>query len=383
MSSRQAGAAGSAKGCEYAFDGKISREVLENYLSRAITMMRHGNTEDNNRMLLNIGAKFIGRVAGCWGGESSLPQQLEELKTYTRQMHALDPEMILQACIFEIISRDLDKLPVPGWVFDAFGLKPEKRNFSYSAMLYPDGQGKCSWSDDASVPDMNQLETRLWFFYAAASYINCGVEGIHFGQVELMDKNDPKHAAWWDLLSHIRSHAAAHARRHLVLCDAHTPSGGVVMDDGRLLLDFHAHHMCIEAVPNTPYKGILRKGYATALYGRSRGGITPSGWACESLPYLVEIDNCGTSGREGQDIGYQFIWGYDDICWFAFLPEAERNAWLWYAWQWLKDNDPNGHLQVPGSRCLASKPHGRDWYHANTRSAAVPDGFDTEEVFKE
>ncbi len=58
---------------DYGFDGRVSRSVLENYLSRSITMMRAGNTDDNNRMLINTGAKFIGRVAGCWGGESTLP----------------------------------------------------------------------------------------------------------------------------------------------------------------------------------------------------------------------------------------------------------------------------------------------------------------------
>jgi len=45
----------------YSFDGKISREVLENYLSRSITMTElyrsPGNLDDDTRMLKNIGAK--------------------------------------------------------------------------------------------------------------------------------------------------------------------------------------------------------------------------------------------------------------------------------------------------------------------------------------
>jgi hypothetical protein len=58
------------------FDRTISREVLENYLSRAITMegMLHGrgNFEDNLRMLRSIGAKFIGRSVCLWGGEANV-----------------------------------------------------------------------------------------------------------------------------------------------------------------------------------------------------------------------------------------------------------------------------------------------------------------------
>jgi len=49
----------------YRFDGTISREVLESYLSRAITveglLTEKGNLDENIRMLKNIGAKFAGR----------------------------------------------------------------------------------------------------------------------------------------------------------------------------------------------------------------------------------------------------------------------------------------------------------------------------------
>ncbi len=56
---------------DYEFDGTINRAVLENYLSRSITMLDlltgHGNPEDNIRMLKNIGAKFAGRTIYLWG----------------------------------------------------------------------------------------------------------------------------------------------------------------------------------------------------------------------------------------------------------------------------------------------------------------------------
>jgi len=32
-------------------------------------------------------------------------------------VHAADPQMILQACVFEIVSKDVEKLPVPAWAF--------------------------------------------------------------------------------------------------------------------------------------------------------------------------------------------------------------------------------------------------------------------------
>jgi hypothetical protein len=60
----------------YRFDGKISRNVLENYLSRSITMMEldrsPGTLDDEIRMLQNIGAKFAGRTIYLWGNEARI-----------------------------------------------------------------------------------------------------------------------------------------------------------------------------------------------------------------------------------------------------------------------------------------------------------------------
>ncbi len=116
---------------------------------------------------------------------------------------------------------------------------------------------------------------------------------------------------------------------------------------------------------------------------RSRGGITPSGWSCEHLPYLVEFDNFGRS-NPGKPSKPPFIWGWDEITWFALLPEAERNDWLRYAWNWVKQTDPNGHLQMPGSRVMTpGKPDAPRWYWANAGSDACPQGFNTEAAIKE
>ena len=68
------GAEGPAHVRDYRFDGTMSREVLENYLSRSITMEGllngRGDLDDNIRMLETTGAKFIGRSLCLWGGEA-------------------------------------------------------------------------------------------------------------------------------------------------------------------------------------------------------------------------------------------------------------------------------------------------------------------------
>ena len=62
--------------------------------------------------------------------------------------------------------------------------------------------------------------------------------------------------------------------------------------------------------------------------------------------------------------------------------EAYRNQWLDYAWNWIRRQDANGWLQMPGSRTLAAPAQGKRWYWANTASAAVPTGFNQEETIK-
>ena len=61
---------------DYQFDGTISRAVLENYLSRSISMEGllngRGDLDDNIRMFKTTGAKFIGRSLCLWGGEADL-----------------------------------------------------------------------------------------------------------------------------------------------------------------------------------------------------------------------------------------------------------------------------------------------------------------------
>jgi hypothetical protein len=381
----QPGAAGAAPGVSsdrYRFDRTISREVLENYLSRAITMEGllngRGDLDDNARMLTSTGAKFIGRSLCLWGGEANLLNSLRTAKEQSPKLHASDPEMILQACIFEIVTTQVDQVPVPDWVFAALGQPVEKRNFRYADMLYPSGQFKDHWRKGESVPDVSRMETKLWFYFLGASFIDTGCEAIHLGQTELMNRNDRSLDHYAQVLSLIRAYATSHARRHMVILDSHVPSGGLVRE-GQLLMDFHSFPLRIMEVPDKPQDAILKLGFSDGIYGRSKGGKTFSGWQCEHLPYLVEIDNWGVSKTPGQPkAGSIWIWGYDEITWFAHQDQQYRSNWLRYAWDWVRKTDTNGHLQMPGSRTLVSPLDRKRWYYANKPSRTMPEGFGDE-----
>jgi hypothetical protein len=335
---------------DYTFDGTISRQVLENYLARSATVasLLHLTLDDDLRMVKNTGCKFAGRVIWMWGGESRIEVLIEKGKPFAARLHEMDPELILQGAVFEIVSEQVNELPIPGFVFDEFGMEPEKRTFQYEAMLYDNGHRVDFWNEGASVPDMSKLETRMWFYYVSRRYIDIGVEALHFGQVGIMDDADPGHKHWLEMLGRVRRYAKKNARRHMVICDAHVPSGGIV-HDGKLMFDLHSFPSRPKCVADEPYKAILKKGFSDSIYGRSAGGVTPSGWACESLPYIVEIDNFGTSDHPGEcrETDRFHVWGWDEITWFANQPEAYRNEWLLYAYNWVRETDPAGYFQLP------------------------------------
>ena len=381
----------------YFFDKNgISMNVLENYLDRSITMAfflvpdkpegertypYHG---DDIRMIKDLGAKFIGRAIYRWGEESLLndPAFWQNAKSIIDTLHRYDAEIIFQGCLFEIISEDVNNVKIPGWVFTDHKLPVENRTFSYRSMLNPNGKFVDHWRKGSSVPDISQLETKLWFYYLAASYMKIGCEAFHLGQVELIGMSDTGRTSWSEVLTNIRAYAARNARRHWVIFDAHVPKGDMIKD-GVSLIDFNSFPLRIKSIPEKKYKGKLEAGHLDALYGKSKGCITPSGWKTQSLPYLVEFDNFGRSKFPNiADTTSYFIWGWDEISWFSLQPENYRNQWLEYSFNWIKRNDPNGHLEMPGCRMISCPNESAGSYRANTKSPSCPIGYSQEETIK-
>src|SRR4051812_38980661 len=75
---------------DYKFDRTISRAVLENYLSRSISMEGvfngRGDLDDNIRMLTTIGAKYIGRSLCLWGAEANFLPAVARAKAEVPKM---------------------------------------------------------------------------------------------------------------------------------------------------------------------------------------------------------------------------------------------------------------------------------------------------------
>jgi hypothetical protein len=397
----------------YNFNGKISREVLDNYLDRSITMQDQSDIEGsqmlteverlkNITMLNDIGAKFVGRIAGWWEngyGQVNHDNFFSKCSLNVANIKANDPTVICQAAVFEYVSVTVTTFNIPAYVFQDFNLPIQNRTFNYLAMLYPapasqykfDGGGEMTEMDRAKIPDITQLETQLWFYYMATRYISVGCEAIHFGQAGIMNRRDVGNQKWWELLKKVRLYARSR-NRGVVICDAHVPCGGMYYEpkidmsqtewqtycptyqhDGQLLYDFHS--MWIgwkESSPCTDsyQPAIFGIDQNSGLHGRSIGGINPQGWSCVRNPYLVEFDNCCVGSAVGCNYNTNedyLLWGWDDISWFALQPEAKRNEILKYAYYKTKCIDLNGHLEMPGMRGVTPGNGIPIWkYRANT-----------------
>ncbi|MEI6195322.1 MAG: hypothetical protein WCS42_13435 [Verrucomicrobiota bacterium] len=377
---------------DYRFDGSISFQVLQNYLSRAIHMGRFcagvgegraasssvGNVDENIRMVTNIGAKYFGRVIVIWGQESQVPQGLEKARAIGLQVHAADPDVILEGAILECVTPDVNKLPIPAYVFRDLGLPVETRNFRCADMLYLNNPVY----QTGKVPDITKQETKLWFYYLATSYIDAGLEAIHWGVIDAIGGKD-RAGGWqnyYDLFARVRAYASQHARRHFVLCNGDINKGIAV--GGKLLFDFHSgtlHATGMKEVSGKPGQCILTGKFISV------GGITPSGWACTSLPYLLHVDNSGYSGKGGQGgLGGKWAWGYDEISWFANQPEEYRNKFLGYADDYIRNCYPDsiGHLEMPGIRVVSPAINGKDFFFANSITFN-PLGFNQEETIRQ
>ncbi len=382
----------------YNFEGRISREVLENYLERAVTMSEflvpdslscdgaYPCKDLDVEFIRKTGAKFIGRSIFRWGKEEALNNGnfWKGAADHMSRVHTLDPDVIFQAAVFEsVYKRGVEKVPVPEWVFVSLGLPPEERNFRYGDMLDANGRYVDKWGPGGSVPDITKVETQLWLMFLIGSYVDLGAEAIHLGQVDLMGMNDPGWEHWESFLYKVRRYVNPRSRRGIVLFDAHTPGGGMVRN-GKSLLDFNSFPLRPKETEDRPMKAVLEVGYMKSLYKRSMGCIVPSGWECESLPYLVEFDNFGISGHPGTaNINDHCVWGYDEISWFYQLDREYKAEFLRYAREWIKETDPSGHLQMPAAR-IVTLENGRSLVcRAIPRTDECPQGMDIEDVIAE
>ena len=384
----------------FTFDENLSREVLESYLSRSVTaagLFESDTLEDDLRVIRELGVKFLGRASGIWFMTMDDEKHFRLSEELARKVHLQDPEIILQACIFEWIVERINEVKIPAYVFEAFGLPPENRCFCLEKALFVDVNSRYHHlreNDSArsgGIPDLSRLEARMWFYYRATRYIDCGYEALHLGQVHLYTANDRGMARTAELFQMIRDYARIHGRRHKVLLDAHTHGVNI---RGKLLFDYHAMPFTRMPLLDVPGEELIlvREGY-------SEGGENPNGWSATTMPYLMEYDNWGglavddRNSLTREELAWADWWGYDQIAWFANQPEESRNHFLEYTYKWTEINNPNAYFELPFRRMLSDgaitmlrmdngQKDRQEFYQINKPGPGCPMGFNQEHTAK-
>ena len=392
-------------GIDYTFKNKISEKVLNNYLDRAVTCELLNRSDDGfsleeqgrNRIraILNMGVKYVSRTYGSFkvSADTLSLSNTSLVKQLIDEAHDIDPQIIFEAGIFETVSESVDKIPIPDWVFKAFGRTPENRNFSYEKMLFPDGKGVNQHGSGLHTPDITQLETQMHFYHLACTYIDLGFEAFHMGQTALVGANDKDYECYSKLFSMIRSYAKQNARRGMVLINSHNSTVPMKNASGVFLIDFLAEPAAIYDIAgtahlpseNNPQKAEIRSN--SGVWTRKYSGVTPSGWYATNLPCYAEFDNWMSVPESNNALmnptgRVDVPWGMDEISWFANQPASYRHSFIDYIYKKAKSFNENAHICFPISRPIYSIKKSEMTYYYAASSVFSSSGFDDEEVIK-
>lgn len=368
---------------QLAFYGQksLTKDVLDAYLDRAIVHMSGGPDDlhlwgDRSRAFLkNSGAKFIHWADLGWVRRYTA-DDWTGLTAAMDSVHGTDwgSDIIYECGIMEAIGRpQVDNTPIPEWLMKLLtdlGIQERRKfgpngpgYFSYEGMFdrnaedWPKNLIGLWYSDhdaEQSVPDITMLETRIYYAYQIAEYIDAGFEGVMFGQAMLTGNRDRDNKSLNSLCAFARKWAAARGYRHAVTLTSH-----VIVDKdypvskGIPLFTHITWPTRLSYSDEHPFG--MRLGPDAKSTKTRQGGeeIIQLLKLNHDLPILLEIDNYGMSPGPNPVCDA----GYDEITAYASKPPKQRSEFLAYYYfesrKWRnKDGHARVHLAPTGWRCL-------------------------------
>jgi hypothetical protein len=368
------------------------------------------------RLVRNVKPKFIGDAIANWGIWDWDPYwNRNTMLVY--DLKKIDPEIIVQASPNEYVTEEMARLAgtIPQWVWDAFGLPNQNRSFDIQKMKFADWATNANhrWGDArnannlpiAIVPNISTLESALWFYYLGRRYIDIGCESLNFSQAGLMNNFNNNPSNWNVVLDRLRDYARLQDPNKIRYLLIASHGQGMRDANNRLAFDFMegparpsemapvplvgfpgrtGPHMSIPLFPNGGVTSLKKDACPNdEIYGKTLGGINPSGWTTEKSYGMIFLDNFGLeNGVDPSSYGTPhsppincyspFRW--DEQTWFAFNAKVFRDDWLKYAWYQVKFLDPWLFFSPPVRRDIT--PRSPDvtarHYYANTPSTALP-----------
>jgi hypothetical protein len=335
---------------------------------------------------------------GTW----EMDEHLARSRHLVTDLKTAVPEIVVMGTSNEWVNEGIVRgRLIPPYVWAAFGLPDEKRPFN--CLLMRDGLTEAE-RVNGFVPQIRHLETQLYYYWLATTYIKMGCEAISFSAINAIGSPTDYPAQWSRVIHRIRAYADTCPAVRFALITGHSATG-FLDTSGRLLFDFHLEPLrptedprnaayppgpnggaCVlEAVPQCP-----------TLYRNGLGGVNPNGWACSRNPGLLFFDNYLETNQDSPNSEFALYgqshpvtrrqrwqcWNpyhLDEISWFALQTKAYRDSFLRYAYKQVHQLDSALYLALPIRRSVAASTdkyaeytcdggehyHARDWWPAN------------------
>ncbi len=343
---------------------------------------------------------------GTW----EMTEHLNRARHLVADMKRINPDLVVMGVPNEHVNAGIVLgREIPQYVWDAFGLPNQHRSFDCFRMRDSLTQAQCNNGFTAQI---QQLETQMYYYWLATTYIALGCEAISFSAINWTGSPDDYRAEWSGVVQRIRRYADTCAAVRFVLLTGHSATG--FRDTaGDLLFDFHIEPLrptenpwdrAYRVGPNGGAAVINPASACPTLYGNGLGGRNPNGWTCDRNPGLVYFDNYMDSDRDRPEAAFD-RWGqphkarrrkpwvcwnpyhFDEITWFALQTKAYRDSFLRYAARRVHQVDTNLYLALPVKRGIAAGTdkqaeytcdqgahyHLREWWPADYL-AIDPDG---------
>jgi len=372
-------------------------------------------------MLVDLNIQLVARAATAWFHESGFFLGEGDGNPYYNSARQLVCDInaaydcaglrrpIIQAGIFEGAAEGVNQVPIPEQVIEVF-----IQDMSTSEkMYYLDGLGRVK-SDlkfkhsrmfenlSDGIVDLTKMETQLWFYYQAKTFIDFGYKALHMGIYYAYAQNDVGYDILYKLTKKIRDYAVA--RGSFVLLsgenrgldqNGNPTSSARWLDTDQLIFDFDGRAMRPREISNPQVLGdggcnspihpdnlalferppcneenqpAIIDQCVVNHFGGNRRGISPSGCIYSQVPYFVYFDfgiglpRLEQSDDNGCDINWDqvgvpssgnpasLVWGQDDTKWFAESLSSDcKEAWWQHFYCQGRDyHGGNGFLQIPG-----------------------------------
>lgn len=383
--------------------------TIDRYIARSVSMFDLAGLRESNPTacsteianLIDLRPTFLRRVAGIWdraqdmqiGSAYHTAAQQVVVDINTAFDNACLARPLIQAGFYEFINENVDELAIPNYVLNDFSASDP----DWGGSIYTGGgsfnfnQSRIAQTSRPTVPDIDKIEARMWFYYLATQYIDMDYNALHAGWISEYTTFDPNYIKTGRLFNMIRDYAINHGK--FVVLDAHTDEDLYENSSRNLILDFKSAPFRPDAAPGLSY-AMTGSPCDGAWYAdinmyklhpeilKSTGGYPPmavsqsTGYQYDQTPVMFEWDWVFGPPNDYQRNDDGFPYNFDESSWFTLLDDECQAYWFMSAaWDIKNYLSYRGYVQLPGRLAIFGSPSGTGTRNMLNENAILRNGI--------